>query len=460
MRGSVYKRCQCRTEDGKRVKGCRKTHGSWAYTVDVGVDPKTGRRKQRARGGFRTREEAEAARTKELAAISAGTWTDDQGMTLGEWLDRWLDRLTQAGKAVKTVVNYRTHVRDVWKPRLGHLRLRDVRRAHIEHVIADIAAPIKGDRRPGNIGRRITQRSAATVESYRKTIRAALSAAVRAELITVNPALGQLDTMPAAVDDDDDQVVWEPEETARFLEHVRDDRLSALYELAAYAGLRRAELCGLRWKDIDETGLTVRQTIVEVTRSQVTPEQIACPVCGQEHVGRLFKRPKSRKGRRWVPLATPARDALERHRKAQQEERDYLGDGYADHGLVFADPTGLPLRPGTVTAAFEAHVAACGLPIIRLHDTRHGACSLLLAGGVPIEVVQLILGHASPDVTREVYAHVLRKVTAAQVEKATELLTQHRPKRPPEPVDDEDLDDDQGDEDDPDDGAAGALVPA
>src|SRR5690606_24809611 len=141
----------------------------------------------------------------------------DQGITLGEWLDRWLNKLTKAGKAVKTVVNYRTHVRDVWKPRLGHLRLRDVRRAHIEHVIADIAAPIQGDRRPGNIGRRVTQRAAAWVESYRKTIRAALSAAVRAELITVSPALGQLVAMPAAVVDDDvDQVVWEPEETARF----------------------------------------------------------------------------------------------------------------------------------------------------------------------------------------------------------------------------------------------------
>ena len=93
---------------------------------------------------------------------------------------------------------------------------------------------------------------------------------------------------------------------------------------------------------------------------------------------------------------------------------------------MFCDPTGLPLRPGSVTLAFEARIRACDLPAIRLHDTRHGACSLLLAGGVPIEVVQMILGHASPDVTRRVYAHVMRKVTAAQVEKATELLTQHR----------------------------------
>jgi integrase len=260
---------------------------------------------------------------------------------------------------------------------------------------------------------------------------AALSAAVRAELITSNPAVGHLDLLraPATTADEDPQV-WEPEETARFLEQVAGDRLAALYELAAYAGLRRGELCALRWSDIDDDGigLTVRQAIVEVTRSQVTAEQIACPTCGLEHVGRLLKRPKSRSGRRWVPLARLARDALARHRQEQQAERDYLGVDYQDHDLVFADFAGLPLRPGSVTSAFEAHMAACGLPVIRLHDTRHGACSLLLAGGVPIEVVQMILGHASPEVTRKVYAHVMRKITAAQVEQATQLLTQHRPR--------------------------------
>lgn len=77
-------------------------------------------------------------------------------------------------------------------------------------------------------------------------------------------------------------------------------------------------------------------------------------------------------------------------------------------------------------AAFDAHVAACGLPHIRLHDTRHGACSLMLAGGVPIELVQMILGHSSPVVTRQVYAHVMRQTTAEQVNTATELLTRHR----------------------------------
>jgi integrase len=168
----------------------------------------------------------------------------------------------------------------------------------------------------------------------------------------------------------------------------------------------------------------VRQTIVEITRAQASAAERACPVCGVEHVGRLFKAPKSRAGRRWVPLATPAQKALARHRTEQQEEREFFGDDYSDHDLIFCEADGSPLRPGSVTVAFEAHVRACAIKVIRLHDTRHGACSLLLAGGVPMEGVQKILGHSSPAVTRKIYAHIMRKATAEQVE--AELLTKHR----------------------------------
>ncbi len=177
-------------------------------------------------------------------------------------------------------------------------------------------------------------------------------------------------------------------------------------------GFRRAELCGLRWSDIDDdgAGLTVRQTVVEVSRGQLTDAQRVCPYCAGEHVGRFFKRPKSKAGRRSVPLAGPAQQALARHRLVQAADRKLFGIDYSHHDLVFCLPDGTPFRPGSITNAFEAHVKACGLPVVRLHDTRHGACSLLLAGGVPIEVVQMILGHSTPEITRKIYAHLVRKV--------------------------------------------------
>jgi integrase len=476
-RGSVTKRCQCRDASGGKVSDCRKDHGSWSFTVDTGRDEATRKRKQTTRSGFSTKREAEDAMVKLLADVNAGTWSDDHGTLVSEWLTSWLDDLAQQVRAgslsVKTFSSYKLHVRTVWIPRLGHLRLRDLRRHHIEKVLRDLAkaeparrpgrgpapksvrcgktnkagapcgnwaargdavcAPHGGtskaapvDRPAGNVGRRVEKRSASTVNGYRRTLRSALSAAQRRGLITLNPAMGRMDSIPAA--EHHEATIWEPEQTARFLEHVGTDRLAALYEIAAYAGLRRAELCGMRWSDIDDdgAGLLIRQTLIEVSKGDLDPEDRVCPVCGADHGGRVFKTPKSRAGRRWVPLVGPAQAALAAHRIQQNAEREPFGQDYANHDLIFCEVDGNPIRPGSVSAAFDDHADACGLPRIRLHDTRHGAASLLLSGGVPIEVVQMILGHSTPAVTRQIYAHVMKKATAAQVEAASEALTRYR----------------------------------
>ncbi|MFN0280625.1 MAG: tyrosine-type recombinase/integrase, partial [Kineosporiaceae bacterium] len=362
----------------------------------------------------------------------------------------------EAGRSVKTLANYHGHVRDIWTPALGEARLRDLRRADVVQVLTKALEPTggKGDGREvcgtvparserpgwaqgggqgrgrGNVGRRVERRSVSTVEGYRRTLRSALSAAQRQGLIAVNPAMGPIDGLywPAPTDAAVGPRAWEPVQTAAFLEFITgtDGRLAALFEVAAYTGLRRGELCGLRWSDLDADGrgLRVRHNLVEVARDRIPAEQRRCTLCGDEHVGRVLKGPKSRAGRRWVPLAVPAQTALRGQRERQAVDRRRP---YRDHDLVFAAPDGDPLRPNAVSAEFSQLVRACGLPQIRLHDLRHSACSLLLAGGVPLEVVQMILGHAAPSVTRRVYAHILRDPTAEQVNQATDLITRHIP---------------------------------
>lgn len=423
----MRKRCQCRDAEGRQLRGCRKNHGSWSFTVDVGYDGPTGKRKQVSRSGFRTRDEASEAMTKELATLDSGSWTSDRGLSLTAWLEQWLGEFAQRGRSPKTLALYRAHVVNFWAPRLGQIRLKDLRREHVERALAELGQRQTSSRRPGNSGSYVEQRSPTTIDGYRRTLRAALAAARRRGLINSNPAEGRMDAIP---DDfrDVELHVWEPSETARFLEHVASDRLAVLYELAAYGGMRRAELCGLRWSDVDEdgSGVEIRQTIVELTRSQARLGDLVCPTCGREHVGRSFKRPKSRAGRRWVPLAPPAQAGLVAHRLAQADERAMFGSDYRDHDLIFCWIDGDPLRPDLLSREFIRHTDACSLPQIRLHDMRHGACSLMLSGGVPIEVVQMILGHSSPAVTRRVYAHLMRKATAEQFEIATNRLTEHR----------------------------------
>lgn len=423
MRGSTFKRCPCGFTGTPGKPACKKSHGSWSWRADAGRDPETGKRRQSSGSGYSTRDEAQEALNGYLAAQQTGTWADDKRTTVGEWLTTWLDECRERLEP-KTVVGYESHVRLYLTPHLGHLRLRDLRRGHIEALLRAVAAPAPEPKRgrktddvkPGRGGRQVERRAGRTVDGVRRTLRAALSTAQRRGLVAVNVAEGRFDAMPRI--GRPDTKWWQPEEVAAFLGSIEVDRLVAMYELAAFAGLRRGELLGLRWEDVDldGRGLTVRQSL-----SGLAGEH-SCRICGGKHRGRRFKAPKTDAGLRWVPLVDTTVSALLTHRAAQEWERQQWGEAYRDHGLVFALEDGTPLRPDTISKTFDAKADVAGLPSIRLHDMRHGAASLMLAAGVPVETVAMILGHGSPAVTRQVYAHVLREPARVGLEAAAALV--------------------------------------
>jgi integrase len=174
-----------------------------------------------------------------------------------------------------------------------------------------------------------------------------------------------------------------------FLDTVRGDRMEALYVLAVTAGLRRGELQGLRWEDVDlEAGmLQVRRTL-------------------SEPKGRhIFEAPKSGKGRN-IRLTQRATAALTRHRKRQLEER-MQSPQWQDHGLVFTSTVGTPLWGGNLTCSFKATLRRAELPEIRFHDLRHTCATLLLRQGVHVKFVQELQGHGDVSLTLNTYSHVL-----------------------------------------------------
>jgi integrase len=440
-RGSTFKRCPCGSvkdpETGKRVtcpvdheavtgacacgivmkRGrrltCQKSHGSWWWRAEGVRDPATGKRRQPAQGGYATQAAAEDALAVHLAGRVRGDWADDQGKTLGQWLDEWL----AAGRwAVLTRATYEGHVRTVWKPRLGSIRLGALRRFHVEDVLRDVA-----DREDG------TERQPRTLRSYHATLRAALASALNRGLVKQNAAGGSMDAIPKS--GRPELRMWQPSELRRFLGSVDDDPLRALWHVAAFTGLRRAELCGLRWIDVDTAdrhpGITVRQTVPALAGRH------RCSLCGGSHTGAFIKAsPKSDAGARWVPLVAEAVDALKVHRVRQEAEQALWGEAYSPHGLVFAREDGTPLSPSAVTQRFARLVAAVRdpgdpewrLPVVRPHDMRHGAASMMIAAGVPMETVSLILGHSTTAVTRQIYTHVLRGPAAAALEAAAAMV--------------------------------------
>jgi integrase len=174
------------------------------------------------------------------------------------------------------------------------------------------------------------------------------------------------------------------------LDTVSGGRLEALYVVAVTAGLRRGELQGLRWEDVDlEAGtLQVRRTLSE-------PKG-----------GYILEAPKSGKGRN-IWLTNKATTALREHRKRQLEERMEYGALWSDHDLVFPSGVGTPLLGGNLNRTFKATLRRAGLPEIRFHDLRHSCATLLLRQGVNPKYVQELLGHADISLTLNVYSHVL-----------------------------------------------------
>lgn len=426
MRGSVVKRCPCPVEhDTKgRRKTCRKPHGSWSYVANLPPDPTTGRRRQKRASGFTTREEAEKALGDYLTDSGNGQGSYDERQTVETYLRSWLDLKRDTGTRATTLASYRQHAEHYLIPHLGRWRLQDLRATHIEAMMREIRKPrpavpdgeraAKGQRRnPGAL-------SPATLQRVHATLRSALAAAVRKNLLRDNPATKVDLARPARPK----VHPWEPGELGRFLDHAHADRLGPLFDTAALTGLRRGELCGLRWEDVDlvRGRVTVRRQLVELRGGGV------CPYCGQLHKQFVFGAPKTDAGEgRAVDLDTRTVGVLLTHRLEQEAEREAWGEAYADHGLVFAREDGNPVSPDHVTNRFAALTEAAGLRRVRFHDLRHGQASLMLAAGVPLAVVSKRLGHSSVQITSDTYSHLLEGVGQAAANAAAALVPRSGP---------------------------------
>ncbi len=411
MRGHVYHRCSC--EPVLDSKGERKTcskafgrnrHGSWYFHVSRTVN---GRRGQVKRGGFATKREAEDALAEELDAQRRGVRPGSGDVLVSEYLAEWLQNKVSAGLRPTTARSYRGHIDRYLAPLLGNLRLRELTSLDVERALRAVAES------PGSTA------GPATVQRVAATLRSSLSSAVRKRLVPYNAAVNvELPRAPRPK-----VQPWEPGEVGQFLDHAAGDPLGPLFEVIAMTGLRRGEALGLRWDDVDLARgvLVVRQQLVAADAPTL------CPVCRDGHRGLSFGPPKTSSGEaRLVDLDAHTVGAVVAHRLAQDEHRARWGVSYADHGLVFAQPTGMPLQPDRVTKRFRELAVAAGLRPIRLHDLRHGQASLMLAAGVDLAIVSKRLGHSSLSLTADTYSHLLGGVGRAAADAAANLV----PRRP------------------------------
>lgn len=327
--------------------------------------------------GFKNRSEAKKALTAMLGQVDTASFVEPSALTLREFVEgTWLPSLETSTLRESTVEMYRRSVHCYVLPHLGSLRLRDVSPARLASWLEELKATGTGDR---------------TVEIAGICAHKLLKSALDRELIARNPADNGAVRSARPKPKAKAPTVWSTDQTRAFLDSQRDDRLFALWRLAAMTGLRRGELVGLRWRDVDLDAGAVR---VSATRVVVNYSVVDSA-------------PKTEKSRRTISLDGATVAALRQHRSRQTEEMFAIGRQRSDDGYVFtSDPGGNPYHPDRITRTLAAKARATGLPVVRLHSLRHSHASAAILAGVPLKVVSERLGHSSIAVTSDVYGHV------------------------------------------------------
>lgn len=384
--------------------GVYRVGDKYVFWAELPRDPASGKRRQQTGGGFSTVKDARDARAEVLAAVRAqGGYRPPSKQTLQQWAQEWLATIDAQELAPSTQFSYRRNLELHVLPVLGHIPLRDLDGAALTKLYADLRK--SGNKAPSKLGQQMSIRS---VQYIAGTVAQMLTDARKSRRITYNPADDA--TVPKARSSQGGRhkfKVWTGAETARFLDAVADDRLSAAWVLLAHTGARRGEVLGLRWEDVDlDAGtITIAQTLGTTN-----------------HVVQLGL-PKTEDSARVVELDARSVAALKAHRARQAQEHMLMGAGWSNVGdLVFTKVTGEPLHPERFSRQFQRMSARHGLPEIRLHDLRHGWATAALTKGVPLKVVSDRLGHKGTAITADIYTKVTREVSHTAAETVAEVF--------------------------------------
>jgi integrase len=420
---------------------------SYTFQIDAGTKPDGSR--DRRRYTYTTLTEAKREYARVVTEAAAGTLVRRDKVTLGAFLTEWLDSrrvrpntLDGYRAALKPVIDHLgamplqhldtphldelVTLRLAGKPitqrarrgrrsaeMLAYLRARsegarysellatfgepgikavdrlmasgDVLRPQRARYVAALLTEPERPKVPGGVSNR-------TVCAMLTVLSQALTTALKRGLVARNVA--QLVDRPAIAHRE--MSTWTPQHVRRFREHVRSDRLYACW-LLTLAGWRRSEVLGLAWSAVDFDAGTV-----SVAQGRVV-------VRG---VGTTTGAPKSGRSRRTLPMPADVMAALRALNAQQKRERLALGTIWIDTGLIAINEDGSLIRPETYSKAFRRHCAAAGVPVIRLHDTRHTAATLMLDSGTTVSAAAKWLGH-DPAMTLRVYGHVYEDALAS-----------------------------------------------
>lgn len=363
----------------------KRSKETWSLVVDIGRDPSTGKRRQKWQTFRGTKKQAEAELARLISAIETGTDIEPSSVTVDTYLTKWLESV-RSSVAPRTHEKYADLVRLHVAPTLGNVKLGKLKPLHVQELY-----------------RRLDERglSAQSILHVHRMLFTALRQAVRWQLVSRNvaeavtpprPGKKQIPPVTAAM-------------AGSVLTAVAESDLEAPTALAIGCGLRRGEVLGLRWSDIDlsTAELRISQTL-QATAS-----------------GPRFVPPKSHRSSRTLTMPPFVVSVLKQQRRHQSARRLVAGDAWVDHDLVIDRGNGEPLAPWALSQRFRAAMTGAGIDL-NFHGLRHAHASLMLAAGVHLKVVSERLGHSSIGITADLYTHMAKALDREAASALDQLL--------------------------------------
>jgi integrase len=366
--------------------------GRWAAALNLGWE--NGRRKRKHFYGA-TAAAVQEQLLKARSDHSRGLPIAIERQTVAQFLDHWLEHTLKAQAKPRSFESFSTITRLHIKPALGGIQLHKLAPQHVQKLL---------DEKSKN------GLSPQTVTNIRTVLRSALSQAVKWSLVSRNSAaLVNAPRIPHK-----NIKPLDSEHARTFLDAAKGGRFEAIYVVALTLGMRRGEVLGLRWSDVDleRRALRVSQSMQRIATG---------PDSGKKSELRATET-KTDGSRRTIALPDSVVRALKAHRVRQLQDRLAAGLSWQDTGLVFANRTGKPLEPIVLHRDYKDLLEAAKLPTMRFHDLRHSAASLLLAQGVHPRAIMELLGHSSITVTMNTYGHVLPAMMREAADKMDAIL--------------------------------------
>lgn len=331
-----------------------------------------GKRKQKKKMGFKTKKEATAYMAEAQVDLNKGTYIEPSKVLYKDFMQKYFS-IKKRSLGIQTIDVYQVHLKNYIIPSIGGIPLSNLKTDDIDKFISDMID--KGY-------------APATIKKAINIIKNSLEHAIDIELLNKNVA--KKATLPQEIKTE--MKIWNEAEVNKFLKVAKDSEYYCFFYIAIMTAMRKGEILGLRWKDIDfkKKQLTVKQVLSQDAKSFISGA-------------------KTKASNRTIDLSNSTLEVLKAQKAKIEQQKSILGNGYnSDHDLVIATQIGTPVDSSNLRKRiFSPLIEKADVPKIRIHDLRHTSASLLFNKGVNIKVISERLGHSSISITLQTYSHIL-----------------------------------------------------